>query len=555
MTTLTASTPFRLEYCCHKLPTSCRLTARPICCACQDRRPHASSYRKYIDGVGFVMLGTRQDNYCWPCKVFWDERVACSGVIQADTRIPDLPGIALFINTWHDWQRGFRIIQLDNQTQERQELRGEPLESVEIGHLPRPSPGISLYDRRSTPWVLENDANFEVPSNIASSEEVYIPDEDRLFDSDSDDSRESLELAIPATGNRDNGFVSMDFLHLTAPQLIELRNILQRLRSQNVGLERLSSRIEPFVQQLSRDSEGDSGIEELRGHTRDLHDCLEGLTVKIADALRLQQSPGATAREAERRRYVRLFGTAEDVQQPDYVSPLSNMFGRHWERFHAAEEQRHQASRRETGRSLNQPENNQDTRPAMATAADLRRIEDTLRASARVVGLEDPFSTTQGVINSIRTSRQNAGSRNRVQPSIGPLKSLLPPPNGGLQEDQMYIKLQCTVCLEQIADIALVPCGEYIWAQSLALAKLINMIGHLVMCRWCSEKHSRIDTYNSPEERRLANQCPLCRAPIKQRVFSPPNILRNQVCTDRGFIAAHLWLGWRRRKESNSTHF
>ena len=447
--------------------------------------------------------------------------MACSGVTQADTRIPDLPGIALFLNTWHDWQRGFRIIQLDHRIQERQELRGQPLETVEIGHLPRPSPGISLYDRRSTPWVVDNDAIVEVPLNTASSEDIYIPDEDRLFDSDSDDSREHSEPATPATGHIDNGFVPMDLLQLTAQQLTELGTILQRLRSQNMGLERLSSRIEPFVQQLSRESEGDSGIEELRGRTRDLQDYLEGLTVKIAEALRLQQSPGATAREAERRRYVRLFGTAEDVQQPDYVSPLSTMFGRHWERFHAAEEQRHQASRQQNRRTSNQPENNQDIRTAMATAADLRRIEDDLRASARVVGLEDPFSATQGVINSIRTSRRNVGSRISVRSSVGPSKSLLPPPTGGLQEEQMYIKVQCTVCLEQIADIALVPCGKYIWAQRLDLDKLINIIGHLVMCRWCSEKHSRIDTYNSPEERRMANQCPLCRAQIKQRVPGP----------------------------------
>lgn len=34
----------------HKLPTSCRLTATPRCCACLDKRPHATSYSKYIDG-------------------------------------------------------------------------------------------------------------------------------------------------------------------------------------------------------------------------------------------------------------------------------------------------------------------------------------------------------------------------------------------------------------------------------------------------------------------------------------------------------------------------
>ena len=68
MTTLTASIPRLSEHCSHKLPTSCRLTALPICCACQDKRPHSSSYSKYIDGVGFVLGGTRQEKYCWMCK-------------------------------------------------------------------------------------------------------------------------------------------------------------------------------------------------------------------------------------------------------------------------------------------------------------------------------------------------------------------------------------------------------------------------------------------------------------------------------------------------------
>ena len=70
------------------------------------------------------MLGTRQDNYCWPCKVFWDKHVRYSGVRQEATRIPNLPGIARFLNTWHDWHRGYRIVRLEDGTSERQVLSG-----------------------------------------------------------------------------------------------------------------------------------------------------------------------------------------------------------------------------------------------------------------------------------------------------------------------------------------------------------------------------------------------------------------------------------------------
>ena len=568
MTTLTASTPFRPEHCCHKLPTSCRLTALPICCACQDTRPQAASYRKYIDGVGFVPIGNRQDNYCWPCKIFWDERVACSGARQEDTRIPDLPGIALFLNTWHDWQRGYRIIRLDDGSEERQELRGQPLEAVEIGNLPRPSPGFSLYDGRSVPSVLENDANFEIPPNAASAEELYIPEEDRLFDFDSDssssiefpwqeyplqdDSTEFPWQEFPLQGEdttdedtteedatdqdttdgdstdedatdeaisetSEQGPVSIDLLRLTPHHLGELGNILRRLRSSNVGLERLSSRIGPFIQLLSRTSEGgDSGIEELQYRTLDMNHYLEVLAGRIENALVQQQTPGAANIEAENRRMARIFGTAEDVQQPDYVSPLSSMFNRQWERFRAAEEQRRQQVSQTEAEHNPQIQNSNigDTTLRNTTTGNSNTMEEESRVEMRI---DDALPVMRRLVASLGSSRRNAGSGRSVQP----LTSLLPPPNEGLQEDRMYVKLQCTVCLEQIADIALVPCGKCYSSPKLILHKLTCFTGHLVMCRWCSEKHSRIDTYNSSEERRLANLCPLCRAPIKQRVYSP----------------------------------
>lgn len=68
MGTLTADLPRLPEYCDHKLPTSCRLSSIPNCCACADERPHQSSYSTYVDGVGFVARGARWDRYCWPCS-------------------------------------------------------------------------------------------------------------------------------------------------------------------------------------------------------------------------------------------------------------------------------------------------------------------------------------------------------------------------------------------------------------------------------------------------------------------------------------------------------
>jgi hypothetical protein len=71
--------------CEHKIVTCCILTS-PTCCACLDKRPVATAYPAYIDGVGMRLRGRRFDqyvredserfsadfdSYCWRCRDFW----------------------------------------------------------------------------------------------------------------------------------------------------------------------------------------------------------------------------------------------------------------------------------------------------------------------------------------------------------------------------------------------------------------------------------------------------------------------------------------------------
>jgi hypothetical protein len=63
-------------------------------------------------------------------------------------------------------------------------------------------------------------------------------------------------------------------------------------------------------------------------------------------------------------------------------------------------------------------------------------------------------------------------------------------------EAEMTKVLACQVCYQQVADIAVVPCG------------------HMVMCQWCADvvvpiKHSHIPT--------RPTKCPMCRRRVKQR--------------------------------------
>jgi hypothetical protein len=68
-----------------------------------------------------------------------------------------------------------------------------------------------------------------------------------------------------------------------------------------------------------------------------------------------------------------------------------------------------------------------------------------------------------------------------------------PPP---MSEEEMTVKVECQVCYQQLANIALLPCG------------------HMVLCQWCADvvipvKHTHLPIRPS--------KCPMCRKTVKQR--------------------------------------
>ncbi|KAL8738715.1 MAG: hypothetical protein Q9181_000537 [Wetmoreana brouardii] len=177
--------------CVHKLPTSCQLTAQPVCCACGDKRPQASSFNRYIDGVGFTLGGKRQERYCPNCQKFWDTRIEVSGLPQTSTRIPHVPDQSDFIRAWHDWHRGYTILTNPDGSEQHLELEGEPLSQVAIGRLPRTQERIRAHPQlvarfihgrfggrfrlRSPPTLSNNSASS---SNIQHNSSSHNIDED-----------------------------------------------------------------------------------------------------------------------------------------------------------------------------------------------------------------------------------------------------------------------------------------------------------------------------------------------------------------------------------------
>jgi antibiotic biosynthesis monooxygenase (ABM) superfamily enzyme len=67
------------------------------------------------------------------------------------------------------------------------------------------------------------------------------------------------------------------------------------------------------------------------------------------------------------------------------------------------------------------------------------------------------------------------------------------------EAEEMTVILECKVCLSQIVDTVLIPCG------------------HAVLCRWCANQHMPSSRADHTRPKKPAT-CPMCRKPVKQKV-------------------------------------
>ncbi|KAL1860127.1 hypothetical protein Plec18170_002076 [Paecilomyces lecythidis] len=66
------------------------------------------------------------------------------------------------------------------------------------------------------------------------------------------------------------------------------------------------------------------------------------------------------------------------------------------------------------------------------------------------------------------------------------------------EAEEMNVSLECKVCLSQIVDTVLIPCG------------------HAVLCRWCANQHMPSSRADHTRPKKPA-ACPMCRKPVKQK--------------------------------------
>ncbi|BDD59514.1 hypothetical protein MAP00_004716 [Monascus purpureus] len=68
------------------------------------------------------------------------------------------------------------------------------------------------------------------------------------------------------------------------------------------------------------------------------------------------------------------------------------------------------------------------------------------------------------------------------------------------EAEELTVNLECKVCMSQLVDTAMLPCG------------------HAVLCRWCAEQHIPSSRRDKTRPRGKNATCPMCRAPVRQKV-------------------------------------
>ncbi|QDS75168.1 hypothetical protein FKW77_008329 [Venturia effusa] len=436
MGTLTAHVPQLAEHCSHKLASSCRLTSTPNCCACADDRPHNPTYRKYIDGLGYVQLGVRWDHYCWPCYcklmfipssvplltthvAFWNVRVQQSGIPHPQTRIPHVPNQDEFTRRWLEFHQGYRIIKQPDGREERIAVSGEPLKDVDPGVMPRTLDELRaghLTGAEVAPVSDNPPALAEVDSGPSLDEALDQLLGEALTEEAQEQSQSNHEIEVVTSSmaqpNGQRG-ASITIPSMTATELATLRHNIEQVRRQIEVEERnmetcqaemasdaedlaqTQQRIEEYQQEASSLRRRMARFERYILNEREHAEIVgEGMSVREAAISQIDEDLQLLRRELRQYRhraagegnFARVFGTREDIQSEDYVSPITNMFTRvnEWGR-------RQQA---------------QTTIPQEAIIP-LTHIDDSL-------GQEEPEETYRGIPDGRETTRRQAMIRRQT---------------------------------------------------------------------------------------------------------------------------------------------
>lgn len=351
-----------------------------------------------------------------------------------DTRIPEEPDQLSFLTKWFDYHRGYTIVKRnDDGVEETRELLIEkPWTDVAPGHLPvlQEEERIQLDSQRPRSWSRAEENPVSLDATLDSLLEVAIQEEVAVIPRQEEQVTQLLDQSRPMAP-------AYDAAHYA---------------------ERMAAACNQIEAAEKRREEAQQAFETAKQELRESHQRRSQISREVLAARHLE----------------RVFGTREEIraQGSSYVSPLTSLFNRAYDRYRVAEE---------------------------------------VRAEERVSNELLEHSGDQRVNNasmnwSHQSSWQNQEQRNDqvLPPIISSLDDELivrPPP---LTEQEMTIKIACKICLQQLSDTAVLPCG------------------HMIMCSHCAAiaVPSRSDDVTQPIRRTL--QCPLCRKTVKRivRIFT-----------------------------------
>ncbi|KAE9991444.1 hypothetical protein EG327_011673 [Venturia inaequalis] len=371
MGTLTANVPQLADHCSHKLASSCRLTSTHNCCACADDRPHNPTYRKYIDGVGYVQLGVS----------FLDR--------------PNTPNQDDFTKRWLEFHQGYRVTQTPDGREKRIAVRGEPLQDVDPGVMPRTLGELRagrLTGTEVAPVAEMPPALAEVDAGPSLDEALDQLLGEALTEEGQDQAQTTDEIEAD-TRNMGSEETQPDVEEtspipaplMTAAELATLRHDIEQVRRQIEAEERDSDarqaemvadaedmaqtqrRIEEYQQEANslrrRMTRYHRYIVNEHAHAEAVEERMsarEETVAQIGERLRVlrHQLRQYRHRVEGEGNFARVLGTREDIQSEDYISPITNMFMRMdaWGRRRQAQPTTPQESPTQVDGSLGQAE-------------------------------------------------------------------------------------------------------------------------------------------------------------------------------------------------------
>lgn len=472
---------------------------------------------------------------------FWTNRLAATDppLEISQTRIPEIPDQTEFLERWFEFHQGYRIARLADGTEQRIAVIGEPFKEVSPGFLPR-----TLDQLRAG---VINDARR--PENRLRrrrlSEEEQRPEEpqqsldsaldDLLQDVSEDQTSQPVELPAAQTTS-----VPPPPTEPARPQIRPLNRGEARLQRARERFARVFGTREDLQQEdyesplstmYNRAYDRYNQAEERRATGTTEAPSLDGLSARERREIEEQLLWGvmresASHHELETEGNVWSYTprpprprqevdnqsandtTPADQQNPtsfaswlnaqnDPDSPTSNAIN--------AAAVREQALRSiRSGPYYQQPSTRVPSHPsttagpssASSTSASVHPQHGLSHVQNSISQITSELQRLRLASEALSTARYSMNPRFTPDPQSAQTLDSQPTRPAPRTDEQMTKTLACQVCYQQLADIAVLPCG------------------HMVMCLWCADvvvpvKHSHLPI--------RPTKCPMCRKVIKQR--------------------------------------